>query len=89
MRHVLCQAAWAALRCSDHWRATYDRIKRGSPKRSKVAIVAVMRLLGIAMWQTARSAELDELLEEIDQAKASAGAQQKGSAPSAPAITSA
>ena len=89
VRHVLCQAAWAALRCSDVWRAVYDRVKRGSQKRSKVAIVAVMRRLGIAMWQTALSRELDEFLEEIDRQKASARAQQKGAAPPAIAVASA
>lgn len=78
VRHVLCQAAWAALRCSDHWRATYDRIKRGSKKRGKIAIVAVMRQLGIAMWQTARSERMDELIEQIDLQKTSARAQRKG-----------
>lgn len=70
VRHVLCQASWAALRCSDHWRATYDRIRRGSPKRNKIAIVAVMRKLAIMMWQTARSSEIDELIDEMDQQKA-------------------
>jgi transposase len=83
VRHMLCQAAWAALRCSPEWRQTYERIKRGSPKRSKVAIVAVMRQLGITMWHTARSAELDELLAERDHRSASARARQKGAAPSA------
>jgi transposase len=66
VRHVLCQAAWASLRCSDEARAAYERIRRGSPKRTKIAIVAIMRRLAIAMWHTARSSELDALLEEID-----------------------
>lgn len=72
LRHVLCQAAWAAIRCSEKWKATYERIRRGSPKRRKIAIVAVMRQLGITLWQTARSAELDDLLEEIDREKKAA-----------------
>jgi transposase len=83
LRHVLCQAAWAAMRCSSEWRAKYDRIRGGSTKRTKVAIVAVMRQLGVAMWQTARSPEWDEILEEGDRAVASARARQKGAAPSA------
>lgn len=92
VRHVLCQASWAALRCSAEWRATYDRIKRGSKSRSKVAIVAVMRKLAVQMWHVARSREWDELLDERDrlqqaQAQAprpstSARAQQKGAVPS-------
>jgi transposase len=64
VRHVLCQAAWAALRCSESWRARYDKVKRGSQKRAKIAIVAVMRRLAIVMWQTARSPELQELIAE-------------------------
>ena len=72
VRHMLCQTAWAALRCSPAWRATYERIKRGSAKRSKMAIVGVMRQLGITMWHTARSTELDELLEERDRRSTSA-----------------
>jgi transposase len=66
VRHVLCQAAWTAIRCSEEWRATYDRIRAGSKPRNKIAIVAVMRKLGITMWQTARSAEVDQLIKEID-----------------------
>ena len=66
LRHVLCQAAWAALRCSPGWRERYDRIKRGSNKRSKIAIVAVMRQLAIAMWHAARSPDLDPILDEQD-----------------------
>ena len=90
VRHVLCQAAWVAIRCSDRWRATYERIQRNSQKRNKVAIVAVMRQLGIAMWQTARSPEWDPLRDGFDRPpQASARAQQKGAAPSACAVASA
>jgi transposase len=64
VRHMLCQAAWAALRCSESWRACFDKVRRGSPKRAKVAIVAVMRRLAITMWHTARSPEIDELINE-------------------------
>lgn len=81
VRHMLCQSAWAALRSSDKWRATYENIKRGMAKRSKIAIVAVMRRLAITMWQVARSPELDQLLAEVDVQKALAQAQQKGAAP--------
>lgn len=70
VRHVLCQAAWTAVRCTDKWKDTYERIKRGTQKRNKVAIVAVMRKLAITMWQTARSQEIDELLDEMDEIKA-------------------
>jgi transposase len=83
VRHMLCQAAWAALRVSPDWRKIYDGIRRDSRQRSKIAIVAVMRRLAISMWHTARSSGLDELLDEIDQRRTSARARQKGAAPSA------
>jgi len=93
VRHVLCQAAWAALRVSPEWRAKYDRIKRGSKSRSRIAIVAIMRQLGVTMWQTARSPELTALLDEADarkrKEKTSARARQKGGRPSRIAVTSA
>jgi len=87
VRHVLCQAAWAALRLSPEWRAKYDRIKRGSKSRGKIAIVAIMRQLGVAMWQTARSPELDALLDEMDELKASVPAPRKRGRPSRSAVT--
>jgi transposase len=77
VRHVLCQAAWAAMRCSKEYRATYEKIRRGTPKRSKVAIVALMRRLAIAMWHTALSPEMDVLMEEMDRAKVSTKALRK------------
>jgi len=92
LRHVLCQAAWATLRSSPEWRAKYDRIKRGSKNRSRVAIVAIMRQLGVTMWQTARSPELAALLDERDRQQAkstSAPAPRKGGRPSRIAIASA
>jgi len=70
VRHVLCQAAWTAVRCTDKWKDAYERVKRGTQKRNKVAIVAVMRKLAITMWHTARSEEVDELLDEMDEIRA-------------------
>jgi transposase len=91
VRHVLCQAAWAALRVSPEWKSKYDRIRRGSKSRSRIAIVAIMRQLGVEMWQTARSPELDAMLDERDalasqktKKTTSARAPQKGAAPSTP-----
>lgn len=74
VRHVLCQAAWASVRCCEKSKATYLTIRRGTPKRSKIAIVALMRRLGIAMWHTALSPGVDALVEEIDRGKGSAEA---------------
>ena len=96
VRHVLCQAAWAALRVSPEWRAKYDRIRRGCKSRGRIAIVAIMRQLGVAMWQTARSPELGKLLDEKEaltskrtKKKTSAQARQKGGRPSRITIASA
>jgi transposase len=89
VRHMLCQSAWAALRSSDKWRTTYDNIKRGMAKRSKIAIVAVMRRLAITMWQVARSKETEQLLAAVDAHKDLAQAQQKEAAPCRLAIASA
>jgi transposase len=84
VRHVLCQAAWAALRCSDKWKITYENIKRGMKKRSKIAIVAVMRRLAIAMWQTARSRQIDQLIEEGRRSKSLGSGSAKGGRPFRP-----
>jgi transposase len=72
VRHVLCQASWASIRVNPEARATYERIKGGSTKRGKVAIVAIMRRLAITMWHTARSPELDEILDEADRHRSAA-----------------
>lgn len=87
VRHVLCQAAWAAIRCSPEWGEKYEQIKRGSKSRTKIAIVGIMRQLGITMWQMARSAELEELLNDFDERKTSTKTRQKGTAPPATAFT--
>jgi transposase len=89
VRHLLCQAAWAAQRVCPKWKARYEQLKRGSQKRSKIAIVALMRLLAIQMWHTARSPELDELLDVARPPETSARARQKGPPHPPYAITSA
>ena len=78
VRHLLCQAAWAAQRVCPTWKAKYEQLKRGSQKRSKIAIVACMRLLAIQMWHTARSQELDKLFNVASPPETSARARQKG-----------
>ena len=69
VRHVLCQAAWAAIRCCKESKATYEKIRRGTSKRTKIAIVALMRKLAIAMWHTALSPEVTTLPDEINRGK--------------------
>jgi transposase len=54
LRKMLCQAAWVSLR-DEKVSATYHRIKGGKANRTKKALVAVMRLLGIKMWHRAKS----------------------------------
>jgi transposase len=54
VRKVLNQAAWHLVRLDPLWRKRYEGIAgRGG---GKTAIVAVMRKLGIELWQRARSA---------------------------------
>ncbi len=50
LRHALNQAAWRAVACDAHFRAIFTRVCRGSKKRRKIAIVAVMRRLLIVAW---------------------------------------
>jgi len=52
------------MRCSEVWRALYDKVKQNSKKRAKIAIVAVMRRLAILMWHSPRSPEINELIQE-------------------------
>lgn len=53
LRKMLCQASWVSLRYSEEAKATYQRIKQGQSKRTKKALVALMRKLGIKMWHQA------------------------------------
>ncbi len=55
VRKMLCQAAWVSLRCSEQASRDYQRIKQGQSKRTKKALVALMRKLGIKMWHRALS----------------------------------
>lgn len=54
VRKILNQAAWHLVRLDPVWRKRYEEIrKRGG---AKVAIVAIMRRLGIELWQRAKTA---------------------------------
>ena len=53
LRRMLCQAVWSSLARDAEVAAAYERIKGGKPQRSKKAIVALMRQLGIKMWHRA------------------------------------
>ena len=53
LRMLLVQASWAALRFS--WaREIYERVRRGSKKRKKTAIIAVARHLLMRCWAMLR-----------------------------------
>jgi transposase len=53
LRKMLCQAAWVSVRDCPEAGASYHRIKQGQSKRTKKALVALMRKLGIKMWHRA------------------------------------
>jgi len=54
LRKLLVQAAWSGKRTSRPMQEIYQRVRRGSPKRSKQAIVAVARHLLIWLWAMLR-----------------------------------
>lgn len=55
LRKLLCQAVWVSISRSESAAADYHRIKQGQGKRTKKAIVALMRKLGIKMWHVGLS----------------------------------
>lgn len=50
VRRVLCQATWSRVKHDPTEVVTYQRLVARNPKHKKIAVVAVMRRLGIAMW---------------------------------------
>jgi len=54
LRSLLVEASWAGLRYNPWMRETYQRVKRGSKARRKIAIVAVARRLSIRCWAMLR-----------------------------------
>jgi len=66
LRKMLCQAAWVSvIRCEDA-AAEYHRIKQNQRSRSKKALVAMMRKLGIKMWHRALACGVSSELEGRD-----------------------
>lgn len=53
LRKLLCQAAWVSIVHDESAANNYHRIKQGQSKRSKKALVAMMRKLGVLMWHRA------------------------------------
>jgi transposase len=56
VRKLLCQASWVRVRCDRREGDWYQSLKARNPKKTKIAIVAAMRRLGILMWHRAREA---------------------------------
>lgn len=57
LRRVLCQATWSRVRNDACESAVYDRLVSRNPKHKKIAVVAVMRRLGILMWHVGLEAQ--------------------------------
>lgn len=57
LRRVLCQASWARVAHDHQESKVYYRIVRRNPKHKKIAVVAVMRRIGIRMWHVALAAQ--------------------------------
>lgn len=54
LRSLLVEVSWIAMRWNPWVKETYERIKRGSKTRSRIAIVAVARRLFVRMWAMMR-----------------------------------
>jgi transposase len=54
LRSMLVEVAWLGLRYNPWMRDVYERVRRGSPSRKKIAIVAVARRLLIRCWALLR-----------------------------------
>ena len=53
LRKILCQAAWVSIGRCEQATAAYHRIRQNQKKRTKKALVALMRKLSIKMWHVA------------------------------------
>jgi transposase len=58
VRWLLNQSAWQVLRHSPEVKARYERIRRGDPDRTKIALVAIMHYLARVMLAMLRNGEL-------------------------------
>jgi len=63
LRKVLCQAAWVSIQRCQAAGEAYQRIRQGQQKRTKKALVALMRKLAIKMWHEAMSMGVSPALE--------------------------
>ena len=54
LRSLLVQVSWLGLRHNPWMREIYERVRRGSDARKKIAIIAVARRLLIRCWAMLR-----------------------------------
>jgi len=54
VRRLLVEVSWLGLRYNPWLRGVYERVRRGSPTRKKIAIVAAARQLVIVAWAMLR-----------------------------------
>ena len=54
LRSLLVEVSWVGLQHNPWMRAVYEQVRRGSPTRKKIAIVAVARRLLIRCWAMLR-----------------------------------
>jgi transposase len=57
LRTLLVEVCWLGLRHNEWMRGVYERVKNGTPTRSKIAIVALARRLLIRLWARWRDFE--------------------------------
>ncbi len=62
LRKMLCQAAWVSISKCDELASAYHRIRQNQKHRTKKALVALMRKLGIRMWHRSLSCGVSEEL---------------------------
>lgn len=66
LRKVMCQAAWSSVRHCQEMSEAYYRIKQNQKSRSKKALVALMRKIGIKLWHRALECGVSEELQGRD-----------------------
>ena len=54
LRSLLVEVCWIGMRWNPWMRETYERIRRGSPSRKKIAITALARKLLVRLWAMLR-----------------------------------
>lgn len=59
LRTLLVEVCWLGLRHNGWMKETYEKVKRGVPGRSKIAIVALARRLLVRLWARWRDFELE------------------------------